>query len=422
MIKDRVSAVLLSVLAALSLASCIPADEDGRISLPERPAVHEKAEQDPESSDTGQNGLTAPENSAAAEYFLEGMGEPLGRAYRALYEGIFNYEKDIELPENCVSQEDFGKLLYLVNSTGLCGDSISPDYKIYVNSEGYVVRAAVEYIRTPEQGASEYSRLLSEAERLKAAAAGLPDDYERVRFFHDELVRKCEYSSDGADSHCAYGALCSKKAVCEGYAKAFSLLCQLSDIPCLPACGMAVDKDGVQQLHMWNKVMLDGKWYNVDCTWDDPVGAEPQSVRYDYFLVSDRDIAATHDEDRDTFMRLPAADDSSGSWFDREGRILHRSDDIKKLFREQCRICIEDGMPDSTVRFRCEDKGVYSQVMAELFNADSEGSKGMVTLLQEFLSEDRRLSYVLTTDENMLTINLKIIVQIPDDADEIVYG
>ncbi len=420
--KNRVSAVLLSALTALSLASCIPADEDGRISLPERPAVYEQADPDTDSSDTGQERPAAPENSAAAEYFLANMSEPLRRAYRALYEGIFNYKNDIELPEGCVTQEDFGALLYLVNSTGLCGDSISPDYRMYVNSDGYVVRAAMEYIRTPEEGAMEYSALISEAERLAANAAELPDDYERVKFFHDELVRGCEYSSEGVDSHCAYGALCSKKAVCEGYAKAFWLLCQLSDIPCLPACGMAVDKDGVSQLHMWNKVQLDGKWYNVDCTWDDPMGVEPQSVRYDYFLVSDRDISATHDEERETFMRLPAADDGSGSWFDREGRILRRSDDIRKKFSEQCRICIEEGMPDSTIRFRCEDKGVYSQVMAELFNADSEGSKGMVSLLQEFLSADRRISYVLTTDENMLTINLKIIVQIPDNAEDIVFG
>ena len=43
----------------------------------------------------------------------------------------------------------------------------------------------------------------------------------------------------------------------------------------------------------------------------------------------------------------------------------------------------------------------------------------MVTLLQEFLTEDRGLSYLLTTDENMRTINLKIIVQAPEDSDEV---
>ena len=111
------------------------------------------------------------------------------------------------------------------------------------------------------------------------------------------------------------------------------LLCDLSDIPCLPASGSAVDKDGVQQLHMWNKVQLDGEWYNVDCTWDDPMGVEPGSVRYDYFLVSDKDISATHSEDRDVYMRLPSADNGEGSFFDREGRILRRSDDITARFR-----------------------------------------------------------------------------------------
>ncbi len=418
--KNRAAAFLLTLLTALSLTACIPADENGRISLPERPAVHDKSDSGDDSTEE-QKALTAPENSASAEYFLAELDQPVREAYRALYEGIYNYKNDIELPEDCVKQSDFGGLLYLVNSTGLCGDSISPDYKMYVDSNGYVERAAVEYIRTPEEGAMQYATLTAEAQKLTDQAAKLSDDYSRVKFFHDELVRSCEYSSESIDSHCAYGALCAKKAVCEGYAKAFMLLCEMSDIPCLPACGMAVDKDGVQQLHMWNKVQLDGEWYNVDCTWDDPLGVEPGSVRYDYFLVSDKDISGTHNEDRDEFMRLPAAKDESGSWFDREDRILRRSDKITKIFREQCALCIDGEVPDSTVRFKCEDKGVYAQVMAELFDADSEGSKGMVTLLQEFLADGRGLSYVLTTDENMRTINLKIVVQMTADA-EIVYG
>ena len=48
----------------------------------------------------------------------------------------------------------------------------------------------------------------------------------------------------------------------------------LSDlgVPCFKVCG----KD-----HAWNKVKLDGVWYNVDVTWMDGGGAK-------YFLKSDR--------------------------------------------------------------------------------------------------------------------------------------
>lgn len=82
----------------------------------------------------------------------------------------------------------------------------------------------------------------------------------------------------------------TEKAVCDGYTHAFDLLCYLSGIDCLKIAGTA-NGGG----HAWNKVELDGVWYNVDVTWDDPVvigGGD--MLRYDYFLVSDETLARDH--------------------------------------------------------------------------------------------------------------------------------
>jgi len=60
--------------------------------------------------------------------------------------------------------------------------------------------------------------------------------------------------------------------VCEGYAKAFKILCDRLEIPCVLVSGIADNGSGVPEAHMWNAVMLgDNKWYGVDVTWNDPV-------------------------------------------------------------------------------------------------------------------------------------------------------
>ena len=65
--------------------------------------------------------------------------------------------------------------------------------------------------------------------------------------------------------------------VCEGYAKAFKVLCDRMAIPCVLVSG---DAGGA---HMWNYVQMDdGKWYLIDATWDDQ-----ESKIYDtYFLAN----------------------------------------------------------------------------------------------------------------------------------------
>ena len=51
------------------------------------------------------------------------------------------------------------------------------------------------------------------------------------------------------------------------------VLCDKAEIPCVLVSGMAKNSlDGTGEAHMWNYVQLDGKWYGVDVTWNDPTG------------------------------------------------------------------------------------------------------------------------------------------------------
>ena len=54
--------------------------------------------------------------------------------------------------------------------------------------------------------------------------------------------------------------------------------------------------------HAWNIVKVNGKWYHVDATWDDPVWDMPGRSNHDYFLVSfdtmNKNTLTNHTKDR----------------------------------------------------------------------------------------------------------------------------
>ncbi len=135
-----------------------------------------------------------------------------------------------------------------------------------------------------EEEKAIYDEMMESARSLAAQASG-GDYYTRVRSLHDLLASRCTYLTEEGDertgqlSHTPYSALVAGdeyEPVCDGYSKAFKLLCDQLEIPCV----LSVSKE-----HMWNNVKMDdGAWYHVDVTWDDR-GETPVDA---YFLLGDR--------------------------------------------------------------------------------------------------------------------------------------
>ncbi|MDE6398223.1 MAG: hypothetical protein K2L51_02785 [Clostridiales bacterium] len=142
--------------------------------------------------------------------------------------------------------------------------------------------------------------------------------FERVHAIHDWLTYYVEYdfalaargdAANGNDPAFGLeGALINRKAVCDGYAKAMRLLCGIEGIPCIRVTGTFTDDDGQAVNHAWNKVCLDGVWYNVDATMDVWHVADGKTrfgvINHGYFLVSDDamsdGVAGRHEIDDDS--------------------------------------------------------------------------------------------------------------------------
>ena len=116
--------------------------------------------------------------------------------------------------------------------------------------------------------------------------------------------------------HSPYTLMKFGKGVCQAYAGLFIKFTNQIGINSTYVTGSSKNpsNDNKQEGHAWNKVEIDGKWYNIDLTWDDPkvnLGTDPVqtgSENYKYFLKSDATFASDHQVDSDN-PELPAANE-----------------------------------------------------------------------------------------------------------------
>lgn len=141
-------------------------------------------------------------------------------------------------------------------------------------------------------------------DQLTAAAdACCESDLEKAVYVHDWLVQNLAYDTehveDGLiDDHNARNALVDGSTVCEGYAKVYALALNHLDIPAVLVTSSTLN-------HAWNMVELDGQWYQVDCTWDDPTTANSDLLGrclHENMLVTTDSLKSDHDHNAADFV------------------------------------------------------------------------------------------------------------------------
>lgn len=117
---------------------------------------------------------------------------------------------------------------------------------------------------------------------------------QQIKYVHDKLIRNTSYRLENTCKkenvghiRTAYGALTKGESLCEGYARAVKAMLDRLKIPCvLVQGGFEKTADNLEP-HMWNYVQIEGKWYGVDATMDDPISPIPGENGVDGFERSD---------------------------------------------------------------------------------------------------------------------------------------
>lgn len=131
-------------------------------------------------------------------------------------------------------------------------------------------------------------------ETAETILAGMPNgsDYEKELYLHDALIKKVTYTYSKLEEQNGYTTLVEGKGVCAGYAFALQYLLMRAGIQSYYVVGYAGEN------HAWNLAKIDGEWYYVDATWDDPLTGSGSDSAYSpfhtYFNLSAEMMAEDH--------------------------------------------------------------------------------------------------------------------------------
>lgn len=351
--------------------------------------------------------VSAPPNSFSAEFFLEGETDAVRESYRKLFEGIFNYQSVIEFPEKAIDAEQIEDMINFVLKTGSVLDLPASRYEVLVDSEQFVTKVNLSYHHSFKEGAAMYDTLMQKVDEIVKESEPLLTEYDKIKYFHDTIINGCVYDETAPDAHTAYGVLCGGRGVCDGYVKAFQLLCEKANISAIPVSGKVTNDPTVTDDHMWNKVRCDDQWYNIDVTWDDPKG-DTQVLRYDYFLVDDSVTARALQPIENRYMNTPASTAQNGDYYTRNDLVIGYDSDVNSRFESLITSQMTENWSDIAVDMRCEDKGIYDSIFQTYFAEQADGSKGFGTFLQEYMAPGEALRYTFSNSDTVYTYHITI--------------
>lgn len=111
-------------------------------------------------------------------------------------------------------------------------------------------------------------------------------DYEKIRTIYDYVCRNIRYDTVHQKNpyyhmrSTSYAALIQRTATCQGYCVTLYRMLREVGIPARVVTGI-----GRGDLHAWNVVELDGRYYYLDATWD------AGQKEYTYFLRGSRNFS-----------------------------------------------------------------------------------------------------------------------------------
>lgn len=143
----------------------------------------------------------------------------------------------------------------------------------------------VNYRETAEESAYVDERV---AEILKDIIYSGMNDHQKIKAIHDYVVQNLKYDTD-LQKYTAYEGLRTGEAVCQGYTLMTYKLLQGAGFD-----SRIVEGTAGGQLHAWNLVELEKRWYHIDTTWDDPLSAGPLQVSYEYYMLTDAQMRKDH--------------------------------------------------------------------------------------------------------------------------------
>lgn len=343
--------------------------------------------------DYGYNTLSATEKKVyklllSAMQSFDQSSKSAQRQYS--YSGFFYVAGKVDVKSYQLSQNQMKRVYFALEADYLefywLDDSIG-----YTTSNGFVVN---EWYIMVEPDYADYSTrkaaknnikrgMIPFLEKIDNAKASGASQLELELLIHDMIIEEVDYAYDAwgnpqtaSYAHTIVGVFDDNSAtdvVCEGYAKAFQLLCRYAGLESIYAVGWSTTSSGSGG-HAWNLVKINGSWYNVDTTWDDSNGSNYGGYMYDFFNLptSVFNQGKAHDYRPDIFAGMytvPNATATAAGYYNYYGLNINTSDfsngtNLKNFLSRALAGC--DKRQDYLLRIHCNNDSIAADVISSL--------------------------------------------------------
>ena len=227
------------------------------------------------------------------KHYYDALDNTEKHAYNAVLSEIRSFPERIAVPSltNTQLQKMYTALLY-DNPELFCLDLHS-----YVRQSRKAAYFYPQYLMEREDYEAMLNKCIDVASDIVTLAQTASTAFGQELIVHDRLIAMCAYSDDNAYAYrnTIYGVLCGGYAACSGYAKAAKYIFDLLQIPCYVVAGISTPPGSTSDSHLWNIIQIDGRFYHLDLTWDDPVVETGSSlIHHTYFNLTDAAISETH--------------------------------------------------------------------------------------------------------------------------------
>lgn len=336
-------------------------------------------------------------------YYYYQMSSDAKSAYRELREAALECKEELTLDVS-INQADFDMIAELL----ILHDPITFNVSD-IGAHNITRRSATFDISYTYDKATFDKMTAAYEKRVDKVLAKLNDDmttYEKIKKIHDLIINNAEYSLDTVNNENIYGTIVKSRGKCDGYSKTFSYICSKAGIRTVTVIGSDLNSPG-DIMHMWNKVYYKNKWYNVDVTWDDPVGNMTENMTYNYFMVSDKALTKTHSENNGSF-KAPEATDDSKSYYKVYKKYAEDMDSAKSIMKKELKTATKKGK--TTISFQCSSEKVFNSVKDYVLN-----TKNVSAVLKDVKnSNNSKLAsdlYSYTFEENRRIVKLIIFYE-----------
>ena len=209
-------------------------------------------------------------------------------AIEKIYQATMNFEEVIYIDEYNIPRQDFSRLrTELIGTHAELSLILDTTYGFQFGvADDVLVALFPIYAYSREEAEERMKTFYAEADKYLALVDDSMDEFTKAVVLHDAIVLDAEYVitkryEDGVEVFSNnYHQMMEKWGRCETYTEVYAYL--------LAQVGIHSEiVNSGEMNHEWLKLRLDGTYYHVDLTFDDPIPDRLGRVSHKYFLYSD---------------------------------------------------------------------------------------------------------------------------------------